>query len=351
MPTVSTLDGITSRMIQTSRINTHLLSCGSNQNPPLVFIHGNFSAATYFEELMLAMADSYYCLAPDLRGYGDTEDLPVDATRGARDWSDDLAALFETLNLPPAHILGWSLGAGAVMQFALDYPERVASLILESPVSPYGFGGSKGEDGRPCYSDFAGSGGGTVNPEFVKRIADNDRSEDDPNSPRNVINTFMFKPPFRAEREEAFLSASMLERLGEDRYPGDLTPSENWPNVAPGKHGPINALTPAYYDTSSIVNLADKPPILWVRGDSDQIVSDSSFFDFGTLGQMGFVPGWPGEEVFPPQPMVSQMRAVLAQYQANNGRAQEVTLADCGHSPHIEKAAEFEAVLRAFLAD
>lgn len=351
MPTVSTLNGITSRMIQTSRINIHLLSCGSTQNPPLVFIHGNFSAATYFEELMLALADSYYCLAPDLRGYGDTEDLLVDATRGARDWSEDLAALFETLNLPPAHILGWSLGAGAVMQFALDHPERVSSLVLESPISPYGFGGSKGEDGRPCYADFAGSGGGTVNPEFVKRIAENDRSEDDPNSPRNVINTFVFKPPFRAEREEAFLSASMLERLGGDRYPGDLMPSENWPNVAPGKDGPINALTPAYFNTRTIVNLADKPPILWVRGDSDQIVSDSSFFDFGTLGQLGFVPGWPGEAVFPPQPMVSQMRAVLEQYQENNGRFQEITLADCGHSPHIEKAAEFEAALRAFLAD
>jgi len=351
MATVSTLDGITSRMIQTSRINIHLLSCGSTQNPHLVFIHGNFSAATYFEELMLALADSYYCLAPDLRGYGDTEDLPVDATRGARDWSDDLAALFETLNLPPAHILGWSLGAGTVMQFAIDYPERVSSLVLESPISPYGFGGSKGEDGQPCYADFAGSGGGTVNPEFVKRIAENDRSEDDPNSPRNVINTFIFKPPFRAEREEAFLSASMLERLGEDRYPGDLTSSENWPNVAPGKNGPINALTPAYFNTSTIVNLAEKPPILWVRGDSDQIVSDSSFFDFGTLGQLGFVPGWPGEGVFPPQPMVGQMRAVLEQYQANKGRFQEITLADCGHSPHIEKAAEFAAALRTFLAD
>ncbi|MBE2220696.1 MAG: alpha/beta hydrolase [Anaerolineae bacterium] len=351
MPTVPTLTGISSKMVQTSRLTMHVLTSGSPENPPLVFIHGNASSATYFEELMLALADSYYTIAPDLRGYGDTEDLLIDATRGAKDWADDLIALYEALNIDKAPILGWSLGAGAVMQFMLDHPERVSALILESPVSPYGFGGTKDINGTPCYADFAGSGGGTVNPEFVKRLHEQDRSEADPNSPRNVMNTFFYKPPFRAEREEDYLSAILTEKLGEDRYPGDLTPSENWPNVAPGVKGPINALTPAYFNTSGIVDLANKPPVLWVRGDADQIVADMSFFDFGTLGQLDFVPGWPGADVFPPQPMVGQTRAVLEQYQANNGRYQELILSDCGHSPHIEKAAEFEAALRNFLAE
>jgi pimeloyl-ACP methyl ester carboxylesterase len=92
--------------------------------------------------------------------------------------------------------------------------------------------------------------------------------------------------------------------------------------------------------------MANKPPILWVRGDADMIVSDLSFFDFGGLGQMGFVPGWPGADVFPPQPMVSQTRAVLERYQANGGSYQEVVIADTAHSPHIEKP---EAFLAAFL--
>lgn len=351
MSTVPILNGISSQMVQTSRLKMHVLTAGSPENPPLVFIHGNASSATFFEALMLALADSYYAIAPDLRGYGDTEDLLIDATRGARDWSDDLFALYEALGIEKAPILGWSLGAGAVMQFALDHPERVTALILESPVSPYGFGGTKDVNGTPCYADFAGSGGGTVNPDFVKRLHAQDRSDEDPNSPRNVMNTFFYKPPFRAAREEDYLSAVLTEKLGEDRYPGDLTPSENWPNVAPGTKGPINALTPAYFNTSGLVDLADKPPVLWVRGDADQIVADMSFFDFGTLGQLDLVPGWPGAEVFPPQPMVSQTRAVLERYQANNGRYQETILTDCGYSPHIEKPAEFEAVLRSFLAE
>jgi pimeloyl-ACP methyl ester carboxylesterase len=336
-------------MIQTKRIKTHVLFSGPDDGIPVVFVHGNFSAATYWEEVMLAMPKQYRCIAPDLRGYGDTEDLLVDGTRGARDWSDDLKALSDELGDRPGHLVGWSLGGGVIMQFALDYPELTASLTLVSPVSPYGFGGTKGEAGAPCYADFAGSGGGVVNPEFVRRIKENDRSADDPNSPRNVINTFYYKPPFRAKREEDFLSAALLEKMGDDRYPGDMTPSTNWPNVAPGKWGPINAGSPKYFNTSGIVTLARKVPILWVRGDSDQIVSDTSFFDFGTLGQMGFVPGWPGAEVFPPQPMVSQMRAVLEKYKANGGSYKEAVIADSGHSPHIEKQAEFMAALAAFL--
>jgi pimeloyl-ACP methyl ester carboxylesterase len=188
-----------------------------------------------------------------------------------------------------------------------------------------------------------------VNPEFINRIIAEDRSADDPNSPRNVINAFYYKAPFTAEREEAFLTAALLQATGDDRYPGDLTPSENWPNVAPGQYGPINATSPKYFNTSAIAESEHKPPILWIRGDSDQIVSDTSFFDMGTLGQLDFVPGWPGADVFPPQPMVSQTRAVLDQYQANGGSYQEVVIENAAHSPHIEQLEAFNKAFHAHI--
>lgn len=350
MSTIPTLPGITSQMVPTARLQTHVLFSGDAGDAPVVFVHGNASSAIFWEESMLALPPHYYAIAPDLRGYGDSEDLLVDATRGARDWSEDLKALSDTLGDRPAHLIGWSLGAGPVLQFALDYPGLVSSITLVAPVSPYGFGGTKGADGAPCYDDFAGSGGGSVNPEFVRRMQIGDRSADDANSPRNVINTFYYKPPFRAEREEAYLDSLLLEKTGADKYPGDFTPSANWPNVAPGVLGPINATSPKYFNLSGIVDMPRKPPILWVHGDSDQIVADSSMFDFGTLGQFGWVPGWPGEDVFPPQPMIAQTRAVLERYQANGGAYREVVIADAGHSPHIEKPAEFMQALTAFLA-
>ncbi len=345
---VPVLPGITSKTIPTDRLRTHVLFSGPEDGTPVVFIHGNFSSSTYWEETMLELPDRYRGIAPDLRGYGDTEDLRIDATRGARDWSDDLKALSDTMGDKPAHLIGWSLGAAVVMQFHLDHPELVKSLTLISPVSPYGFGGTKGVDGELCWPDAAGSGGGVVNPEFVKRIAEGDRSADDPNSPRNVINTFYYVPPFQAEREEAFLEASLLQKTGDDRYPGDMTASDNWPNVAPGVWGPINATSPKYYNTSAIADMRYKVPVLWVRGEQDMITADNSMFDMGALGAMDLVPGCP-KDAYPPQPMVSQMRDVLDRYDGGTGLVEELIYEDAAHSPHIEKPNDFNAAFHAFL--
>jgi len=349
MSIIPTLPGITSKMVSTARLASHTLFSGPDDGEPVIFLHGNFSAATYWEETMLALPHRFRAIAPDLRGYGQTEALPIDATRGARDWADDLKALSDVLGNKPGHLVGWSMGAAAATQFALDYPQLTASLIFVNPVSPYGFGGTKDVVGTPCYDDYAGSGGGVVSPDFVRLIQAGDRSADDPNSPRNVMNNFYYKPPFRAAREDVFLDASLLQQTGEQAYPGDLTPSANWPNVAPGVWGPINAGSPKYFNSSAIANMPHKPPVLWIRGDADQIVSDNSFFDLGTLGQLGFVPGWPGVDVFPPQPMVSQTRAVLDLFAANGGRYQEVVIPDTGHSPHIERPDEFMRALLSFL--
>jgi pimeloyl-ACP methyl ester carboxylesterase len=159
--------------------------------------------------------------------------------------------------------------------------------------------------------------------------------------------------PFRAAREEDFLTGALMEKMGTDRYPGDLVPSENWPNVAPGVWGPINAGSPKYVlkDVPALLAAQPKVPILWIRGSHDMIVSDNSMFDFGTLGKMQLVPGWPGDEVYPPQPMVSQTRNVLEQYAANGGTFQEEVVQDTAHSPHIEKPDEFNALLHEFLAE
>lgn len=349
MSPIPILPGITSRMVATARINTHVLFSGPDDGQPVVFVHGNASSSTFWEESMLALPAQYRGIAPDLRGYGDTEDLLVDATRGAKDWSDDLRALSDALGARPAHLVGWSLGAAPILQFAIDNPALVKSLTLVNPISPYGFGGTKGEDGVPCYDDCAGSGGGSVNPEFVRRMQIHDRSGDDPNSPRNVINAFYYKPPFRAAREEEFLSSLLSEKTGNDRYPGDLTSSVNWPNVAPGVYGPINATSPRHLNLSGIVDMPHKPPILWIRGDSDQIVGDMSLFDFGTLGKLGAVPGWPGDDVFPPQPMLLQTRTVLRRYVAQGGVYHEVVITDAGHSPHVERPQAFMAALVEFL--
>lgn len=345
------LENIASKMIKTDRLNIHVLTSGPEDGIPVIFIHGNFSAAAYWEEIMLALPSEYRAIAPDLRGYGITEDKKIDATRGMLDWCEDLDVLLDKLEIEKAHIVGWSLGGGVVFQFIADHPEKVLSATLISPVSPYGFGGTKDLDGTPCYADFAGSGGGTVNPEFIRRIQIADRTIEDANSPQSVINAYYYKPPFHADREDAFLSASLFEKTGEDKYPGDFIASENWPNVAPGIWGPINAGSPKYVSdiVPRLLAANPKPSILWIRGSDDMIVSDNSLFDLGALGKLGYVPGWPGDDIYPPQPMVSQTRTVLEIYSAENGSFKEVVINETAHSPHIEKPDEFNNYFHKFL--
>ncbi|MEQ1571560.1 MAG: alpha/beta hydrolase [Myxococcota bacterium] len=347
-----TMPGVSARQVTTPRLRVHLLESGPTGGVPVLFVHGNASSAVFWEETMLALPPGTLGLAPDLRGYGGTEDRPVDATRGVGDWVDDLIGLLDTLGHHRVHLVGHSLGGVVVFGLIAAHPARVLSATLVAPGSPYGFGGTRA-DGTPWWPDCAGTGGGAVNPEFARRMAAGDRSTDDPQaSPRNVMNTFYWKPPFRAAREEELLSSLLSEKVGPERYPGDSTPSPNWPGVAPGVFGPINALSPRHAGglADRFVAAAPKPPVLWIRGDSDQIVSDTSLFDFGTLGQLGFVPGWPGADQCPPQPMVRQVRATLERYAAAGGSFREVVLADTGHTPYLERPEAFAAALHPHLS-
>ena len=349
------LPGITSSFYSTSRLHIHALTSGNAQATPVVFIHGNVSSSRFFEETMLALPVEFRAIAPDLRGFGDTEPKPVDATRGLRDFSDDLVALLAhpQLDIEAMHLVGWSTGGGVAMQYAIQHPDKVMSLTLIAPISPFGFGGTKGIQGEPCWPDFAGSGGGNANPEFVVRLRAKDDGHDGEFAPRNIMNSFYFHPPFRAkpDREEVFVASVVSTRASDEAYPGAVRASENWPMVRPGQTGVNNACSPAYYNLSNMTEIDPKPPILWVRGAHDRIVSDTSMFDFGHLGKLGLVPGWPGDEIFPAQPMVSQMRFVLEKYRAQGGNYRECVFDDVGHAPHVEVPEAFQKALFSFLKD
>ncbi|MER8041410.1 alpha/beta hydrolase [Streptomyces sp. NPDC094032] len=308
----------------------------------VLFVHGNVSTSAFWHTTMTTLPDRYRPIAVDLRGFGGTDPLPVDATRGVRDYSDDLAALLEALGVERAHLVGWSMGGGVVMQFLRDHPAAVRSLSLVNPVSPYGFGGTSGVEGTLNSADGAGSGGGTANPEFVRLLAEGDRGEDSPLSPRSVLATCYVKPPLRPEHEDAYVEAMLTTRTGDDHYPGDSTPSEAWPGIAPGTRGVLNCLAPTHFRVDDLHLIDDKPPILWIRGEDDVIVADASMFDLAHLGAIGAVPGWDGT---PAQPMLAQTRYVLDRYAAAGGKVREVAVAGAGHSVHLERPEEFGAAL------
>jgi pimeloyl-ACP methyl ester carboxylesterase len=341
------LEGVTADTIETGRLATYVYQYGPEDGTPVLMIHGNLSTGRFYEHIWPMSPGGYRFIAPDMRGFGRSEQKALDATRGLDDWADDAYAVIEKLGVSdPVHLVGWSTGGAAIAAYARSHP--TASLTFVDPVSPYGFGGVH-RDGTPCYPDFAGTGGGTGNPEFVERLQRGDRSDEDPTSPRNVLRTSYWSPQHTEPREDLLLEEVLLSLVGDGGYPGDLQPSENWPGVAPGTSGILNALSPKYCNWSDLVDLDPKPPVLWTHGTADIVVADGSAWEMGTLGQMELVPGWPGAEVYPPQPMVTQIRDVLQSYADRGGTVRMEMFEGSGHGPFIDAADRWAALFFEFL--
>jgi pimeloyl-ACP methyl ester carboxylesterase len=340
------LPGVTAATVN-ARIRIHHLESGPADGEPVVLVHGNLSTGRFFEHLMSPASERYRFLAPDMRGFGRTEHAPIDATRGLGDWADDLVSYLHALGVERPHLVGWSTAGAAIALVARQIP--VASLTFLDPVAPYGYGGTF-PDGTPCWDDHAGTGAGVANPRFVELLRARDRGREEPVSPRNVMNGTYWAPEFRLppEREDLLLDEILLSNIGDDGYPGDSTPSSHWPGSAPGTRGLLNALSPKYCSWAWLPELDPKPPVLWTQGDKDLVVADGSFLELGTLGQAGVVPNWPGAEVFPPQPMVAQIRTVLARYEHAGGRVRTEVFAGSGHGPHVDAADRWLAVATDF---
>lgn len=344
------LPGVSARTVETARLRTHLYESGPEDGTPVVMIHGNLATGRFFEHLFPNAPDRYRFIAPDMRSFGRSERKPIDATRGLRDWADDTRALVESLGIEsPIHLVGWSTGGAAIANYAVDHG-GVASLTLIDPVSPYGFGGCK-RDGTPHTDDWAGTGGGGGSPDFVERLVSLDRGSDSPFSPRNVINSSFWSAEHREppEREDILVDEVLLSVVGDDGYPGDATPSDNWPGIAPGTRGILNALSGKYCNWADLVDVDPKPPVLWTHGSGDIVVADESAWEMGTLGKAGLVPGWPGDDAYPPQPMVAQIGDVLEAYRSGGGRVQSEMFEGSGHGPHVDAVDRWAGVFFGFL--
>lgn len=339
------LDGIRSRAVDTHRLRAGVLESGgavSDDTVPVVLVHGNVSSSHLYQELMQRLDAP--AIAVDLRGFGDSETLDVDATRGLRDFSDDVASVVDALGIKRAVFVGWSMGGGVVMQLLIDRPELVAGVVLESPVSPYGFGGTR-LDGSLLHSDAAGTGGGGANPDFVNRLRQGDTAAEGPTSPRSVFRSAYVAPGYESALEDLWVASMLTTATGEGNYPGDASTSEHWPGFGPGTRGVLNTMAPTVLNLTAIVDVESKPPVVWVRGTVDAIVGDASFFDLNTLGAAGVIPGWPGEGEAPSQPMIGQTRNVLDTYRERGGVVTEHAWEGVGHSPHLERPDEFATIV------
>lgn len=134
------IPGFSRRRIALPGITLSLQEAGSGD--PLILLHGFPQNGLCWAPVAPAFAERFRVIIPDLRGYGQSDAPPDDATHDAyskRTMARDIVALMDTLNLPRASILGHDRGARVAYRLALDHPARVDRLgIIEiAPTAEY----------------------------------------------------------------------------------------------------------------------------------------------------------------------------------------------------------------------
>jgi pimeloyl-ACP methyl ester carboxylesterase len=95
------------------------------EGEPLVLVHAGIADSRMWEGQLTAFADRYRVIRYDMRGFGMT--AMVD---GPFSHHEDLRGLLDSLNVERVHLVGCSMGGGAALDFALEYPQRVGNLVL-----------------------------------------------------------------------------------------------------------------------------------------------------------------------------------------------------------------------------
>ena len=107
---------------------------------PIVFLHGFPHDRRLWIPQLGPMVDRCRCIAPDLRGFGETRGTgPTTIDR----YADDVRELLDGLEIPQAVICGLSMGGYAALAFWRRHASRVRALVLADTKA-----GADNEEGR-----------------------------------------------------------------------------------------------------------------------------------------------------------------------------------------------------------
>ncbi len=128
----------TRRRVEANGVTLNLVVGG--HGPPLLLLHGYPQTHAMWHGLAPRFAEGFTLVAPDLRGYGDSDKPPGDAahlTYSKRMMAKDLLELMTALGFEKFAVVGHDRGARAAHRLALDAPDTVTRLAVLDIVPTY----------------------------------------------------------------------------------------------------------------------------------------------------------------------------------------------------------------------
>ena len=106
---------------------------GSGTATPVILLHGGPGASSYYLQPLEALADERPVVFYDQLGSGHSEHPADTSLWNLSRFVEELGQVREALGLEEVHILGHSWGTMLAVEYMLERPEGVQSLILASP--------------------------------------------------------------------------------------------------------------------------------------------------------------------------------------------------------------------------
>lgn len=135
----------------------------SGDKPTVLILHGNMSSSYHMQGLMEGLCDKYKVYAMDMVGFGDSSYNRE--LNSCEDFSKDVTAFIEKMDLDNIHILGWSMGGGVAIETAVDNQDKIKQIFLLSSV---------GVQGYPLYKRDSLLGFDLKSPLFLREDLTND---------------------------------------------------------------------------------------------------------------------------------------------------------------------------------
>ncbi len=121
------------RNVDAGGLRVHLAEAGSGD--PILLLHGWPQSSAMWERVMRALAPRCRLLAPDLRGFGQTE-APGHGYDGET-FARDQVALLDALGIERARVIGHDWGGWTAMLLGIGYPERIERMIACATPHPW----------------------------------------------------------------------------------------------------------------------------------------------------------------------------------------------------------------------